>query len=87
MRLNIRGKVWKLVKDPLDETLLGSCCHPQEPGKKIMIRDDLEGLEELDTLIHEMLHAAFWDLKEEAVNEAAEDIAKALWRLGYRNDR
>lgn len=42
------------------------------------------GEEELATVLHELGHAAFWDLKEEAIDEASIDIARALWRMGYR---
>jgi hypothetical protein len=38
----------------------------------------------MDSLIHEILHAALWDLDEEAVTETANAISAALWRVGYR---
>ena len=60
------------------------CDPPNEPGKRIRIRQGLKGERELDTLIHELMHAAHWDLDEQAVNDTAEDIARVLWRLGYR---
>lgn len=62
----------------------GSCDAPSLPNKTIRVRPSLKGRVELDTHIHEMLHACLWDLDEEAVCESAEDIARALWRLGYR---
>lgn len=40
--------------------------------------------EVLEVLIHELLHAAYWDLDEHAVAETADDIAGILWRLGWR---
>jgi hypothetical protein len=57
-------------------------------GKKCEGKPQLE----LDTLIHEMLHALApfpredWgkDHVETWVNDSASDIAIALWRLGYR---
>jgi len=39
---------------------------------------------ELDTVIHEILHAAYPDLEEDAVGQTAEALAKVLWRLGWR---
>jgi hypothetical protein len=36
-------------------------------------------------VIHELLHAAHWDLDELAVEETAEDLARVLWKLGYRS--
>jgi hypothetical protein len=38
----------------------------------------------LDTLVHEVLHAARPELDEEAVDSTATAIAKALYRAGWR---
>lgn len=38
----------------------------------------------LETLIHESLHACNWKASEENVTQTAHDIARFLWRLGYR---
>ncbi len=40
----------------------------------------------LDSVVHEILHAALWDLDEEAVEETANAISSALIRLGYRRN-
>ena len=39
---------------------------------------------ELDTLIHEMLHACCPWFEEFYVEETATDIANVLWKMGYR---
>ena len=39
---------------------------------------------ELETIIHEGLHAGNWVASEDNVTQAAEDITRLLWRLGYR---
>jgi len=85
VRLRLRGKLWRLLitKDTLG-TAKGSCEAPTLPNKAIRIRPSLKGRQELDTYIHEMLHACLWDLDEEAITDSATDIARALWRLGYR---
>jgi len=44
----------------------------------------LVGERRLEVLIHEMLHACYWDLDEEAIDITARDIARVLFRLGYR---
>ncbi len=44
---------------------------------------DGDGQHDLDTVIHEALHACT-DLSEDAVTETATDIARFLWRLGWR---
>lgn len=58
------------------------------PTKKgeIWIKNSLTGLELLETVVHEMLHVAFPDLREEVVLEVAHDFAVILWDLGYRAD-
>ena len=38
----------------------------------------------LETAIHEALHACNWHTREELVEVSAKDIARFLWRLGYR---
>jgi hypothetical protein len=62
----------------------GECDAPDMPGKEIRIRRGLRPERELDVLIHEMVHAALWDLDESAVEELATDITRALTRLGYQ---
>ena len=44
----------------------------------------LKGLRKLEMFLHEPLHACLWDLDEEAVEETARDMARFLWRMGYR---
>lgn len=85
----LRGKRYRIVlatklgseDDPLD----GTCSDPKDKGKTIHYNVGLRGERRLDVLIHEMLHACFWDVREEGVSEAAEDIAHCLWKIGYRN--
>ena len=39
---------------------------------------------ELETIIHECLHAENWAATEEVVTRVANEIGNFLWRLGYR---
>jgi len=41
-------------------------------------------LEELITVIHELMHVADWGRDEIHIDRSSEDIARTLWRLGYR---
>ena len=85
MRLDIRGKRWRLeVVDRLSEAAHGEIDPSDRPRKAIRVARTQCPLDLWDTLIHESLHAAFPDMSEEAVNEAGTDIAKALYRLGCR---
>jgi hypothetical protein len=84
MQIRIRGKVWKVTTNVRLRNASGSCDHPTTTGKTIKIDKKLEGQDKLDVLIHEMIHAGMWDLCEETVGELSTDIARALWRLGWR---
>ena len=52
----------------------------------IRIPVDGDTLSELDWIIHEAIHAAMPWLAEWIVNRAAGDIARLLWRLGWRRE-
>lgn len=65
------------------EELRGLCIR-DDTRREILILEGQRGQKELDTTIHEMLHACQWDLSEEAVEEIACDMAAALWRGGWR---
>lgn len=86
MKLKVRGKVWSFERARLKDAD-GLCDSPDTPGKRIRVDSRLHGERELEVIIHEIMHAAHWDLAEEAVDEASRDIARALWRLGYRHEK
>ena len=84
--LTIRGRRWRLVDVANHKGKeLGYCSNP-DIEKEIAIPIDGDTESELDTIIHELIHAAQWDLAEEAVEEMACSIAGALWRLGWRKE-
>jgi len=56
-------------------------------NKEIEISDNLEGVGELDCIIHESLHACFPDIDDFAIEEASTSIALLLGRLGYRREK
>lgn len=81
--ITLLGRRWRLrrVRGSKD---FGACDPPEAPRKEIRVRASLRGMAELDTLLHELLHACNWTLDEDHVDRSASDIAKTLWRLGYR---
>ena len=83
MRCKLRGKYWSIVRSILPRSTLGLC---DWSSRKITISTarKIRGELELDTVIHELLHACQPDLAEETVEETASDIARVLWRMGYR---
>lgn len=81
MRCKLRGKHWRIVREKLPRKLDGLC---NADNRVITVQPHLSGERELDVLIHEMLHACHWDLAEESITETASDLARVLFRLGYR---
>ena len=61
----------------------GFCTSPFIKNKRIVIKDGMPEDRELETLIHEMLHAAFDHLDEVYVHDFAHDLMIALKRFGY----
>ena len=86
INVTILGKRWQLVRGRLPKDVDGYCDPPDKPGKCITIRKSLRGRREAEIVLHECLHAAFWNIDEETVTQVAEDISKVLWRLGYRRE-
>jgi len=83
--VNLRGKRFAISRPRrLQADTLGWCRTHGKP--KIAVAYSLNGVEELEILIHEMLHGCYWDMDEEAISDTAESIAIALWRLGYKKE-
>ena len=84
IRIKILGKVWRLRFAP-NMANRGDCDPPQQSGKEIRVSSALRDEERLEILIHEFVHAAGWHIDETFVERFARDAARALWRLGYRD--
>ena len=84
MKIKLLGKVWTLIRKPL-VAADGYCDHPLTPSKRIVVDSRLKGERELEVLLHEMMHAVDWHKDEDSfIEPVAADIARALWRCGYR---
>lgn len=64
--------------------VLGDCTDPRKSNPQIRIDKALSGQRLLEVEIHELLHAEFWDLAEEAIDRAARDLSSYLYKRGYR---
>lgn len=79
-----RGRRYTITSR-LGKDAVGGCDGPPSvSGKELSLKRGLKGIELLTTAIHEGLHATNWDLDETTVDETSTDIAKFLWRLGFR---
>jgi hypothetical protein len=89
MRLSIRGQRWlqrdvdrsELPTDDNGEHWLGECDYTKH---RINVAVDLEMKPRLETLIHEIIHAAYPDMEESAVEDGGRAITNALWKEGWR---
>lgn len=53
----------------------------------IRVRRALRNRAALEILLHEVLHASRPELSEEAVTTTAIDLARVLWKRGYRHEK
>jgi len=86
-KIRILDKIWlfKRVKNlSKKKGVFGLIDHPTAKNKTLSIDADLRDMHELEILIHEFLHGADWTKDEEWIVAASTDLAKFLWRLGYR---
>lgn len=86
LRVQIDGKPWRWVYKRIPQsndgmTVYGKC---DWATRTVSISRSIDGLDRLDTEIHEALHAMQGFASEEHVTEVATTLAGLLWRLGYR---
>ena len=81
MRIKVAGKYW----DFRFVTNLGkNVGWVNYTTHQIRIKKGQSEHEELDTVIHELLHAAHEHHNEEVTEGTARDLADTLWKLGWR---
>lgn len=80
MQATFRNRVFDVKYMDTGE-LDGSC---GDENELIEINNRVRGLARLITEIHETLHACLPMLEEKIIEPSATDIAKFLWKLGYR---
>ena len=84
MRVKLNGKWWSLRFVPQLRDY-GDMVDPgKASGRRIRIGTWQADEELLDTIVHEALHCIEPHWTEEKVTEAAKELARLLWRLGYR---
>lgn len=73
---------WKISRSRRLRKDAGQCDYA---AREIRICSTLSGLDLMDTLIHEVLHARWPDLSEDAVEELATTLAGILDAEGFRH--
>lgn len=87
MKIKLRSNTWNLIKADLAPSVRGQIDPPSYTKKQLKISNNLKSDKEiLEVFLHECLHGCFWDLDESAIEAAALDISKLLYRLGARID-
>lgn len=79
--VRIRNQRWRIRFVPNLGDCEGVC---DKPARTIRIALGYPDEQTMDSVIHEVLHAALWDLDEEAVEETANAVSSALAKLGWR---
>lgn len=93
LRTKINGRRvvirWE-VSPEMDDATIGLCrrwgTEKGEPRYMVRIRPGLDDRTEMDALIHELLHAAAWNLDEADVTAIATDLAKILTHIGWKRE-
>lgn len=80
MRVKLGGKPWKIAWKAIRKND-GLCCYDIH---EIWLARRLRDENELETAIHEAMHAIAPQWGEEAIEQAAEELADMLWMMGYR---
>lgn len=79
-RITIDGQVWTVVRRSIPGHY-GLCDYDT---RTISLTPRMRGRTDLDTTIHEILHAQMPWASEEAVARWASDLAAGLWGMGWR---
>lgn len=84
------GKRWRfrwVGRKEICRDRFGECDAPSTKGKEIRVRENQSEKDELETLIHEGLHACDWHKDEEWISDAARDLARFVYAQGWRRTR
>lgn len=77
----IGGNRWKLRRCRVPPDRYGDCCHTT---RTIRVSHKLAGEELLNVILHELIHARWPDLSEDAVLEFADELAGVVHAEGFR---
>ena len=62
----------------------GLCFDPQEKDPHILINPKQSDRAMLNTCIHEICHAFFWDKPEYIINRYANTVSNLIFKMGWR---
>lgn len=82
-RIWIAGERWTIKVCRVPVTIHGDCDYQT---KTIRVSSKLHGEDRLNVILHELIHARWPDLSEEAVAEFADELAGVVYAHGFRHD-
>jgi hypothetical protein len=83
--ITIDGKRWLLRFTRLKGDAMGWTFFDNATSPRILIDDRLKGLQRLETILHEIAHAALGPaISEESITELARVQRRVLTMLGYK---
>ena len=65
----------------------GVCQDPSDKNPNIFINPYMTDQSELNTIIHEIAHAFFWDEKEKDIYKFANTCSRILYERGFAHNR
>jgi hypothetical protein len=83
-RFKLSGKFLRILFVHYRKQFHGQCDPPQQKPREIWIDRRLAGQKLLEIVLHEAIHARLWRLKERDVREFARDLARLIYRLGFK---
>jgi hypothetical protein len=81
-RVYINGQRWTITRGRVPADSLGTC---NWATRTIRLAPSLVGVDLLDVLLHELAHARFPDLAEDAVEDFATTAAHLADRTGFKH--
>ena len=78
----IGGERWRIRVCPVPVSIFGDCDYQT---KTIRVSDKLHGEDRLNVILHELIHARWPDLSEDAVEEFADELAGIVYAHGFRH--
>ena len=76
----IAGRLWRIVFRSLSSAW-GYCEHD---SRTILIEKNADAQTVLDAICHEVAHASFPYLTEDTIGSFGTDLARLLWKMGWR---
>jgi len=73
-----------LKKPPKAYNAVGLCFDPTEEEPKILVSPSQTERQFMNTIVHELAHAFFWDASEENVAKFGNTVTRLLYSQGWR---